>query len=130
MSKTKAQRIAKHIENVQRIFPGTKDADPTTLAADLRGLERAAHFAALRFCNDAGYYNSGQHEKNVKHITRELRELLKWKPGDPRVFIDSDPRGYALKIDDGDLRQLFEKKGYDIERDWGGYGILWPNFDN
>lgn len=126
---TKARRIAKHIENVQRIFPGTKDADPTTLAADLRGLERAAHYAAERFCNDAGYYNSGRHERDVERIARELREVLKWKPGDPRVFVNSDPRGCALKIDDGDVHRLYEEKKISIERDWGGYGLLWPDFD-
>lgn len=125
---TKSQRIAKHIENIRAFFPGTKDADPATLAANLRVLEGQAHQAAEDYCNDSVYYNSSQHDKDVERIGRELRKLLGWKAGDPRVFVNSDPRGYALKIDDGDVYRLFEEKKISIERDWGGYGILAPEF--
>jgi len=38
------------------------------------------------------------------------------------VFFNSDPRGYALKIKDDYTRDIT------IYRDWGGYGILAPDF--
>ena len=46
------------------------------------------------------------------------------KQGHPvAIFLNLDPRGYALKIDDQDARAL------DIYKDWGGYGIICPEFD-
>ena len=40
------------------------------------------------------------------------------------VFVNGDPRGYALKIDDSYVKKFNLK----IERDWGGYGIIAPDF--
>ena len=42
-----------------------------------------------------------------------------------KVFINGDPRGYALKIDDK-YQDRLHKVG--IHRDWGGYGIIAPDF--
>lgn len=46
------------------------------------------------------------------------------------VFINRDPRGYALKIDDEWLRKMRDNPNTvhlaSIERDWGGYGIIAP----
>lgn len=39
------------------------------------------------------------------------------------VFLNSDPRGYALKI----LSEYVAKHELSIHRDWGGYGILAPD---
>ena len=41
------------------------------------------------------------------------------------VFVNRDPRGYALKIEDEYVRA----NGLQIHRDWGGYGILAPEID-
>ena len=43
-----------------------------------------------------------------------------------QFFINTDPRGYALKLN----ITAIEQAKYDIYRDWGGYGILAPeNFN-
>ena len=39
------------------------------------------------------------------------------------VFVNQDPRGYALKIDDEYMRA----HGLDLHRDMGGFGILAPD---
>jgi hypothetical protein len=39
------------------------------------------------------------------------------------VFVNQDPRGYALKIDDEYMRA----HSLDLERDGGEYGILAPD---
>jgi len=42
-----------------------------------------------------------------------------------RVFHNYDARGYALKIEFEDT----DKRRYEIYRDWGGYGIIAPDFN-
>lgn len=41
------------------------------------------------------------------------------------VFLNRDPRGYSLKIPD----EYVSEHELDIHRDWGGYGILAPDFE-
>lgn len=59
----------------------------------------------------------------------DFRAIREHKPLVP-VFINRDPRGYALKIDDEWIRQqradhrTVHMAG--IHQDWGGYGILAP----
>jgi hypothetical protein len=58
-------------------------------------------------------------------ILERVRALL----GDgPRVWVNWDPRGYALKLNEDDTRAL-SARGVNIHRDMGGYGILAPEFD-
>lgn len=47
-----------------------------------------------------------------------------WKSRVP-IFVNRDPRGYALKIDDKWMR---EHKAA-LHQDWGGYGIIAPEID-
>lgn len=42
-----------------------------------------------------------------------------------KVFVNGDPRGYTLKIDDK-YKDKMHKAG--VYRDWGGYGIIAPDF--
>lgn len=54
----------------------------------------------------------------------DFRAIRNRKPLVP-VFINRDPRGYALKIDDGWMRE----HNAELHRDWGGYGIIAPEID-
>lgn len=46
------------------------------------------------------------------------------------VFINLDPRGYALKIDDEWMRANQGKWGDDnLTTDWGGYGLIAPEIE-
>ena len=40
------------------------------------------------------------------------------------LFLNGDARGYALKIDD----EYLKNNNFNIHRDWGGYGIIAPDF--
>ena len=53
-------------------------------------------------------------------VVKKVNEIL---GNGPRVFINQDPRGYALKIRTEDAKSL------DIHKDWGGYGIICPEFN-
>lgn len=125
---TKPERIAKHIDQIKKIFPATRDADPAVLSAKLRMLERQAHRSAERLCDDSSYSNE-RHDRVHANVSLELNALLHFREAKISVHVNSDARGYALKINDADVRALRDK-GLDIERDWGGYGILWPDFDD
>ena len=52
----------------------------------------------------------------------DFRAIRNRKPLVP-VFVNRDPRGYALKIDDA---WMGAQKAV-LHRDWGGYGILAPD---
>lgn len=124
------ERIKKHGENLNRIFD--TGLDPIALCKKLRRLESRASEASVKYCN--GDFSID--EKDAVHyvISNKVAKLL----GHPLetqegckiacypLFINSDPRGYALKIDDEYIRE----HNIDIYRDWGGYGILAPNFND
>jgi len=78
-------------------------------------LEQKAHRLNERECNGGNFSADKQHEA----ILQKVRELL---PNAKTVFINGDPRGYALKLKEAEAKEL------GIYQDWGGYGILSPEF--
>lgn len=79
----------------------------------LRRIESYTHHAATAYCNGDMYEDTyetvkAKAEKGVKKIFGKLPDGF---------FINSDPRGYALKLDEKHV-----PKG--MHTDWGGYGIL------
>lgn len=119
-----AESILQHGFKLKRIFfadpysgPG-----PVALAKQLRRLENKAH----RLAEDEASrpLPEGYVEKQEASILRSLDKILGYKKAGIPVFLNSDPRGYALKIDDAYVRE----HDLDIHRDWGGYGILAPDF--
>ncbi len=61
-------------------------------------------------------------ERKDASILKRLDAILGFKAAGIPVFVNGDPRGYALKIEDSAARDL------DIHRDMGGYGIICPDF--
>jgi hypothetical protein len=115
------QRIEKHGNDLKRIF--NLDMDAIKLSKKVHGLEVKAARIALDYCN--GYIDMDVKEKGEEAILKALDKVLNFTVQNIPVFFNGDPRGYTLKIDDEYVRvnQL------DIYRDWGGYGILSPEFD-
>lgn len=100
---------------LKAIYPATRDYGFGVLYARLHRLEAEAHTFAEKCCNED--VSEAQCERKRASILKRLRAIL----GEgPSVFINGDPRGYALKIESEVARNL------DIERDWGGYGIICP----
>ena len=117
---------------MQRIFPATKTLGPVTLCKSLHRLEAKAHRLAEDYCN--GYYkgrviNDETDEaqerdeakilKSVLNILGPMTDTLK-----ENIFLNSDPRGYSLKIKSEAVKAM----NLEIHRDMGGYGILCPEF--
>ena len=111
-AKTK-EAVIKHGEDLLAIFPKAVERDPVKLCRKLRRIEVAAGNSACAYCN--GDIDIEGWEMTQRNISKRVAALL----GTDRVWINGDPRGYALKVDLGD--------GEDLHRDWGGYGIIAPD---
>ena len=129
------ERIRQHGENLLAIFPRAIERDPVKLCKKLRRLESLGNAHALRLCNGPEYASEHDAWAVKERILTKVQILLGYATGEVKVFINQDPRGYALKIDDAWIRA--NMKRMDIGRalgalhhDWGGYGILAPDFAN
>ena len=114
--------IQKHGENLNKIF--NTNLEPVTLCKKLFRLENKAHRLATDYCN--GYIDIQDWEKACEHIYSSLEKILKQDEQEIDIFINGDCRGYALKINDTWLRE--NDMYYKIYQDWGGYGIIAPDF--
>ena len=115
------QRIEKHGEDLNRIFH-TKH-DNIDLCKRLRRLERKASILTTQACN--GDIEQDYHyETKLDCILDSVNLLLvNVQREHIPIFINTDPRGYALKIKDEYVRD----NNLQIHRDWGGYGIIAPD---
>lgn len=116
-------RIRKHGEDLNRIL-GLTD-DPVKTAKMVHRFEVKAHQLSTDYCNGARGLDSETWELEADKILNALDKKINFKRAGIPVFLNGDARGYALKIDD----EYVQKNGLDIHRDWGGYGILAPEFD-
>lgn len=105
----------------------------------LKTLENRAHRNAELYCNGEDWRNGRlvraamtqeEYERRQDAIEQSVKRLFGGKlPAG--FFVNSDPRGYALKIDPGqsyeaDYHPEYVPEG--LHKDWGGYGILAPEF--
>ncbi len=93
------------------------------LCKKLRQLEVKASRFTTRACNTGEDVDA-----ELDKILAKVHEVLKITDDglSDEVFINRDPRGYALKIDDDYMRCA----GFDLHQDFGGYGILAPDYSD
>lgn len=120
---TRRQRIEEHGRRLLDIFPNATEQDPYKLCTKLRRLETAAASLALRGANGPQWDDEGLQEAAYEDVLAKAKKLLgndgkRYVP----MFINRDPRGYQLKINDKWLAET----GWPLHRDWGGYGIIAP----
>ena len=118
------QRIEKHGNDLKRIF-WLLDVDAIKLSKKIHMIEVKAHRLATDYCNGENGIDSETWEPETEKILTALDKILNFKKQGIPVFLNGDARGYALKIDDEYVR----KYNLEIYRDFGGYGILSPEFD-
>lgn len=85
-------------------------------------LENTISKLSLSQCNDADF-NMSELDRSIEVAKQKFSAMFPDLAID--LHINTDPRGYALKIDDTVMRS----GKYDIvklDRDMGGYGILSP----
>lgn len=101
------------------------DEDPIRLCRALRRLENKASEISLRCCNEGTQPGD---EKKLQEILEKVIVLLNPTGLDIPIFINTDPRGYALKIDEEFMRKCDKDITFQrIPRDWGGYGLIAPD---
>lgn len=102
------ERGAAHLKELQAMgFKGSID--------QLQELEEMAHKTAEQECN--GEVSEEEANKVYMQVETLIGDLFGGVP--LNFFINTDPRGYALKLKDG--------TGSISYKDWGGYEILAPD---
>ena len=112
---TMYQNIKKHGDTLKSIF--NLDVDSIELCKKLFRLENKAHKLATDYCN--GDFE-GDIDKESEKILSKVAKILNTNTFN--MFFNGDARGYALKF--------FEDFSKDkaIQKDWGGFGIIAPDF--
>jgi len=110
------ENITAHGDNLKKLFKLDNSVDSVKLCKSLLRLETQAQKLALEYCNYGNLNNNA-----VEGILKKVSKLLNLENEYP-VFFNGDARGYALKISDE------FRKNKEIFKDWGGYGILAPDF--
>ncbi len=111
MTTERREAIIAHGRSLLAIFPNAIETDPLTLCKRLRRIEARASNAACNYCN-AG--DGDAWERESEKARTDANRLL----GTDRVWVNSDPRGYALKVN----LQPSER----LRCDWGFCGIIAP----
>ena len=116
-----ARRIDAHGRELLRIFPNSVEKDPAKLCKKLRRLELEAERFALRCCNGPDWATPEACDADGERILVRFAAVL--RPQNVPIFLNRDPRGHSLKIDDAWTREHAPS----LYRDWGGYGIIAPD---
>jgi hypothetical protein len=132
------QQIEKHGANLNAIF--NTGIDNVKLCKKLFRLEKIAHRATTCLCNtntldllelnrftgyDVKQATEDEQDAFFEAILAKVDKILKFKGHRVPVFINHDPRGYALKI----KSEYVKKWDLRIHQDFGGFGIIAPEFD-
>ena len=130
------QRITNHGEDLKKVFNLPDEINSIKLCKSLLRLENKAHYATTCLCNsntlhllelnqytgyDVEQATEEEQDKFFDSILKSLSKLIGVDNMD-KVFINFDPRGYALKI-----KPEYSQKIY---QDWGSNGILVPDLTN
>ena len=119
-------RIKKHGEDIKKIFSLPASTDPIKLCKSLRRLETQAQ--TIQETHGNGFYELASKQEAALMI--KLKALL-MPNGTPEeflkfgIFLNTDPRGYALKIPD----DIVKENAWTIHKDWGEFGILAPDLN-
>lgn len=120
MKTKQKEQIIRHGNALNAIF--NTGLDPIALCKKLHRIENEAHKMAENYCN--GVVDSESYEKATEYFLQKVDKIIHFTEKKIPVFVNGDPRGYALKIDD----QYIRDNNIFIYSDWGGYGILAPEF--
>lgn len=145
----KAAQLLAHYATCERIaaYLGKPDSDGKKISGALFKIEREANSAATAQCN-AEAYNGQPYREETATPAGEESENTPWTDylasvrdrvarvfgrshmhPVPGFFVNTDPRGYALKIDNDTPEGKALIEAVKLHTDWGGYGILSPAID-
>jgi len=115
---TNAPEFCRHLQIISTLA-NVDYLYPFEIWEKLNRLENKANRICTAQCNGEG--NQDKQNKQLEHIEKRVLQLLpNLEP--ENFFINGDPRGYSLKIKESKATEL------KLHKDWGGYGILTPQF--
>lgn len=118
------QRIEKHGQNLITLFQLPADTDAVKLCKQLRRIEHTTSRAAEAYCN--GDLSTDGWAAFEAQALKKVDKLTGYASKGVPVFVNGDPRGYALKIKDS----YMHTSQATLYRDMGGYGILAPDLND
>ena len=124
MKTINADQFFRHVCNLQTLAGLPDYHEAYILYKKLHNLEIRIHRENEADCNGTNGLTEKQEEARDKRRFKKYQSLL---PGVTGLFLNGDPRGYSLKIHVKETQELNDK-GINLYRDWGGYGILAPEF--
>lgn len=113
--------IKQHLDGIKTITGVKDDADVKRVMRKFIVLERRAHKIAEEYASgEDSKYAMGERgfEEERRRIIAEAKDLTR---GIGLIFFNSDPRGYALKVENSIAEE------YGLIQDWGGNGIIAPD---
>lgn len=113
-----AESILNHGLKLARYYGNGSNGGPVSLCKALHRIEVKLHRLATDLCN--GTIEQAEFCRASDRAEKRVLELLPNLPAE-HLRINQDPRGYTLKI-------ATEHAPQDLYRDWGGYGIIVPEF--
>ena len=122
------EAIEAHGKNLLALFPNATERDPVSLCKRLRRLEVKASRITTDYCN--GDFDAGENGEKLDAILAKVNAILGNNEQYPimnvPIFINRDPRGYALKIKSEYMAGAGWVAQWALMRDWGGHGIIAP----
>ena len=125
MKEATLKEVVRHGEDLKVFFNLPKDLNTVQLCRKLRRIERASNNLMVERCNGTNKTEEVQ-EKENSEILSKVDKLLNFKKQNIPVFLNGDPRGYTLKVEDS-YTENKRNEGIVLHRDWGGYGIIAPD---
>lgn len=119
-----APAFCRHLQTLATLA-GLDMPYPFELYSTLLRLERKANRLTTALCN--GIEDERQCDKIEQQLDKIEDKVRKLLPNAKTFFINRDPRGYALKIKE-DEKELLKSASFFIWSDFGGYGIIAPEF--
>lgn len=117
---TPKQKHINALEQLARHFLYKIDGEKVNQA--LQKLEKRTHHLSEAYCN--GEITNSRWSAHCSYVKKRVADLFGFEI--PGFFVNGDPRGHALKIDDNVERNLLQTHGIYFQRDWGGYALLAP----
>lgn len=126
------EAITRHGESLLAAFPDATERDPVALCKKLRRIETRASYIGVRLCGDSGYSYEAADAETDKALASvcKLLGLTPAKAQEVGLFVNRDPRGYALKLSDDWTRGYNSKAELRLYTDWGGDAILAPDLND
>lgn len=134
MNANTLEAIRKHGETLLAMFPNATEKDPVALCKKLRRIETAIAGPILDYANGDNGMTADKltHETSMAEIRcGNLLGLDKHGIALAGLFVNCDPRGYALKLDSDWFKHCQNERRENnlpvLHQDWGGYGIIAPD---